>query len=109
VYIHVYSEERRGRIEQPIIPSLTQKGYSSMALLLPGNSSLHSTSSSRIKIVLTAYVVLVWFLLVLSGSVLGIFARYPLVYYMTVGGPIVLFLAGYLFSHAFRGFVYALV
>jgi len=65
--------------------------------------------SNRAKIILVAYVVLIWFVLVLGGSVLGTFARYPLVFYLTVGGPIVLYLAGYLFSGGFRRYVRSLV
>ena len=63
----------------------------------------------RAKIVLTAYVVLIWFVLVLTGSVLGTFAQYPLVFYLTVGGPVILFVAGYPLSDAFRRFVRSLV
>jgi hypothetical protein len=63
----------------------------------------------RAKIVLTAYAVLIWFLLVLSGSLLGTFAQNRLVFYLTVGGPIILFVAGYLLSDAFRRFVRSLV
>jgi hypothetical protein len=73
------------------------------------SSTVRSTPASRTTVVLTAYVVLAWFLLVLSGSVLGIFARSPLVFYLAVGGPVVLFLAGYLLSEVFRGFVRSLV
>jgi len=81
-----------------------------MALLIPHTSSnVRSTPSSRTTVVVTAYVVLAWFLLVLSGSVLDIFAQSPLVFYLTVGGPVVLFLAGYLLSEVFRGFVRSLV
>ncbi len=65
--------------------------------------------TNRAKIVLTTYVVLIWFLLVLTGSVLGTFAKSPLVFYLTVGGPIVLYMAGYLLSDAFRRFVSSLV
>ena len=65
--------------------------------------------TNRAKIVLTTYVVLIWFLLVLTGSVLGTFAQYPLVFYLTVGGPVILFVAGYLLSDAFRRFVRSLV
>ena len=65
--------------------------------------------TNRAKIILIAYVVLIWFLLVLGGSLLGTFARSPLVFYLTVGGPVVLFLAGYLLSEVFRGFVRSLV
>jgi hypothetical protein len=63
----------------------------------------------RAKIVLTTYVVLIWFLLVLGGSLLGTFAQYPLVFYLTVGGPVILFVAGYLLSDAFRRVVRSLV
>ncbi len=81
-----------------------------MALLIPHtNSNVRSTPSSRTTVVVTAYVVLAWFLLVLSGSVLGIFARSPLVFYLTVGGPVILGLSGYLLSEVFRGFVRSLV
>lgn len=81
-----------------------------MALLMPHTSSnVRSAPASRTTVVLTAYVVLAWFLLVLSGSVLGIFAQSPLVFYLTVVGPVVLFLAGYLLSEVFRGFVRSLV
>jgi hypothetical protein len=51
--------------------------------------------TNRAKIVLTTYVVLIWFLLVLGGSLLGTFALYPLVFYLTLGGPVILFLAGW--------------
>jgi hypothetical protein len=81
-----------------------------MALLTSHTSNnLRSAPSSRTPVVVTAYVVLVWFLLVLSGSVLGIFAQSPLVFYLTVGGPVVLGLSGYLLSEVFRGFVRSLV
>jgi hypothetical protein len=80
-----------------------------MALLLPGNSSLHSTPSSRTKVVLTIYVVLIWFLLVLSGSLLGTFAQFPLVFYLIIGDPVALYVAGYLLSDAFRRNVRSLV
>ena len=64
---------------------------------------------NRAKFILIAYVVLIWFLLVLSGSLLGTFAQYPLVFYLTVGGPVILFVAGYLLSDAFRRFMSSLV
>jgi hypothetical protein len=64
---------------------------------------------NRAKIVLTTYVVLIWFLLVLTGSLLGTFAKSPLVFYLTVGGPVILFVAGYLLSDAFRRVVRSLV
>ncbi len=81
-----------------------------MAVLMPhASTSLGHTAPGRTRIVLSAYIVLFWFLLVLSGSVLGTFAQFPLVFYLTVGGPVVLFLAGYLLSRSFRGFVHALV
>jgi hypothetical protein len=66
-------------------------------------------STNRVKIVLVAYVVLLWFLLVLGGSLLGTFAKSPLVFYLTVGGPIILFVGGYLLSEALRHFVRTLV
>ena len=65
--------------------------------------------TNRAKIVLVVYVVLLWSLLVLGGSLLGTFANSPLVFYLTVGGPIILFLGGYLLSEAFRHFVRSLV
>src|SRR5712692_1824940 len=65
--------------------------------------------TNRAKIILIAYVVLIWFLLVLGGSLLGTFAQSPLVFYLTVGGPVILFVAGYLLSEVFRGFVRYLV
>ncbi len=108
---HMYDEERREVQELSLtFPRLSKKEYNSMALLIPHTSSnVRSTPSSRTTVVVTAYVVLVWFLLVLSGSVLGIFAQSPLVFYLTVGAPVVLFLAGYLLSEVFRGFVRYLV
>ena len=65
--------------------------------------------TNRAKIVLATYVVLVWFLLVLGGSLLGTFAKSPLVFYLTVGGPVILFVTGYLLSDAFRRIVRSLV
>lgn len=107
----MYAEERREVQEIPLtFPRLSQKGYNSMALLIPHTSSnVRSTPVSRTSVVVTAYVVLAWFLLVLSGSVLGLFAQSPLVFYLTAGGPVVLFLAGYVLSEVFRGFVRSLV
>ncbi len=63
----------------------------------------------RTTLIRLAYVVLFWFLLVLGGSLLGTFAQIPLVFYLTVGGPIVLYVAGYVLSNAFRRFVGSLV
>jgi len=65
--------------------------------------------TNRGQTTLLAYIVLGWFLLVLSGSVLGTFAQYPPVFYLAVGGPVVLFVAVYLLFAAFRRFVHALV
>jgi len=70
---------------------------------------VRSTSPGKIKVVLTLYVVLIWFLLVLGGSLLGTFAQYPLVFYLTVGGPVILGVSGYLLSAAFQRFVRSLV
>lgn len=56
-----------------------------------------------------AYVVLIWFLLVLGGSLLGTFAQVPLVFYVIIGGPVVLYVASYLLSDTFRRFVGSLV
>src|SRR5258708_5257246 len=64
---------------------------------------------NRAKFIRIAYVVLIWFLLVLSGSLLGTFAQYPLVFYLIIGGPVALYVAGYLLSDAFRRFVSSLV
>jgi hypothetical protein len=65
--------------------------------------------TNRAKIVLVVYVGLLWFLLVLGGSLLGSFAKSPLVFYLVVGGPVVLFVGSYLLSEAFRRFVRSLV
>jgi hypothetical protein len=65
--------------------------------------------TNRAKIVLTTYIMLIWFLLVLTGSLLGTFAQNRLVFYLTMGGPVILFVAGYLLSDAFRRFVRSLV
>ncbi len=64
---------------------------------------------NRATFILTAYVVLIWFLLVLSGSLLGTFAQSPLVFYLMIGGPVALYVAGYLLSDAFRRHVRSLV
>jgi hypothetical protein len=66
----------------------------------------HTNKALFIRI---AYVVLIWFLLVLGGSLLGAFAQVPLVFYVIIGGPVVLYVAGYLLSDAFRRFVGSLV
>jgi hypothetical protein len=68
-----------------------------------------SQQNNRSTIIFSTYVVLLWFMLVLTRSVLDIFARNPVVFFLTVGGPIILFVAGYLLSEAFRRFVRALV
>ncbi|HEX6800603.1 MAG TPA: hypothetical protein VF116_23020 [Ktedonobacterales bacterium] len=68
-----------------------------------------SQQTERAQIARIAYVVLAWFVLVLSGSVLGIFAHYPLVFYLAVGGPVIVYVAAYLLSTAFRRFVRAFV
>jgi hypothetical protein len=81
-----------------------------MALLISHTSNdIRSASSSRTTVVLVTYVALFWFLLVLSASLLDTFAHNPPAYYLTIGGPVVLLLAGYLLSRAFRSFVYRLV
>lgn len=83
-----------------------------MALLMShATASVESTSlrRSRVRILLTSYIVLIWFLLVLGGSLSGIFARYPLTFYLAVGGPVVLFAAVAFLSAPFRRFVSALV
>ncbi len=85
-----------------------------MALLTPhASNSLRYTTPSRTKVVLTAYAVLIWFILALSGSILGTFVPkqgdLPVAAYLAVGGPVILFVAGYLLSGAFRRFVRSLV
>jgi hypothetical protein len=69
--------------------------------------------TNRAKIVSVAYVGLVWFMLALTGSLLGTFViargRLPLVFGLTVGGPVILFVLSYLFSQTFRRFVQTLV
>jgi hypothetical protein len=81
-----------------------------MALLMShANPSIGSTTPHRIKILLTAYLVLIWFVLVLAGSLLGTFAQFPLVFYLAVGGPVILFWAAYLLSAPFRDVVRTLV
>jgi len=65
--------------------------------------------TNRALFVRIASVVLIWFLLVLGGSLLGTFAQSPLVFYLIVGGPVVLYVAGYLLSDTFRRFVGSLV
>ncbi len=65
--------------------------------------------TNRAKIVLVAYVVLIWFVLVLGGSLLGTFAKSPLVFYLAVGGPVILGVSGYLLSEPFRRFARSLV
>lgn len=78
-----------------------------MALVVQQTNKALQTN--RTKFVLIGYGLLAWFALVLSASVLGAFARYPLVFYVAVGGPIALYLAAYLPSAAFRRFVHSLV
>jgi hypothetical protein len=81
-----------------------------MAVLMPHvNTSIDSKTSHRTRVLLTAYIGLIWFLLVLGGSLLGTFAQYPLVFYLAVGGPVVLFVAAYLLSDTFRHFVRDLI
>ena len=81
-----------------------------MALLMSHtNNDARSASSSRTPLVLIIYVALIWFLLVLSGSLLETFPNIPPGYYLTIGGPVVLFTVSYLLSRAFRSFVYGLV
>lgn len=65
--------------------------------------------TNRVQTTLIAYSVLGWFLLVLSGSVLGTFAQYPPVFFLAVGGPVILFIVAYLLFAAFRRFVHTLV
>jgi hypothetical protein len=61
------------------------------------------------KVIWSVSIVLIWFLLVLGGSVLGSFAQVPVVFYVIVGGPVVLFVVGYVVSNPFRRFTRSLV
>jgi len=65
--------------------------------------------TNRATIIRGVSVMLIWFLLVLAGSVLGIFAQASLLFYLVVGGPIILFVAGYLLFAPFRRFMRSLV
>lgn len=85
-----------------------------MALSIPqSNSSVGNTSPRRTRIVLTVYLILLWFGLTLLGSLLGVFVpaqgNFPLMLVLAVGGPILLFGIGYLSSSAFRALVYSLI
>lgn len=64
---------------------------------------------NRTSFIRIAYVLLIWFLLVLGGSLLGTFVQSPLVLYVVIGVPVVVYMAGYLLSAAFRRFIGALV
>lgn len=63
----------------------------------------------RTTFIRLAYVMLLWFLLVLGGSLLGTFAQSLVVFSMTVSGPVVLYVTGYLLSTAFRRVIDSLV
>ena len=69
--------------------------------------------TNRGKITLIAYIVLVWFALALSASILGIFfptsRTVPALFGLAVGVPIIAFAAGYLLSSAFRRFMGSIV
>lgn len=69
--------------------------------------------TNRGKVILTAYVVLVWFILALSASIQGIFlpaaGTPPVLFGLAVGVSIIAFATGYLFSGAFRRFVGSIV
>src|SRR5438874_1941685 len=82
-----------------------QKGKQSMALVF--------RQTNRGKIILTAYIVLIWFFLALGASVLGVFVvgpgAPPVLFGLSVGVPVIVFAAGYLFSDAFRSLVRSIV
>lgn len=67
----------------------------------------------RTKVVLTAYLVLIWLAVAVSGSLLGTFVQQPgtppLTLGVAAGGPVILFIVVYLFSAAFRRFVRSLI
>lgn len=69
--------------------------------------------TNRTHVILASYVVLVWFLLAVTGSLLGVFVQPPgiasLPFFLVVGVPILLFVGAYLLSEAFRRFVGTLV
>src|SRR2546423_14084318 len=76
--------------------------------------AFQQTNSNRGKVILTAYVVLIWFFLALAGSLLGPFivpqrGTPPVLFGLAVVLPVILFGAGYLFSDAFRNFVRSMV
>lgn len=77
------------------------------------SSSVRHTTTHRTSIVLTVYVVLIWLALALAGSLLGTFipqpGNPPLAIMLAVGGPIVVFVAAYLLSNAFREFTRFLI
>jgi hypothetical protein len=58
--------------------------------------------TGRTSILLTASIVLIWFMLILGGSVFGTFAQYPPVFFLVVGGPVVLYVGAYLLLATFR-------
>lgn len=69
--------------------------------------------TNRGKIVLIAYIVLVWFALALSASLQGILLpptrTVPVLFGLAVGVPIIAFAAAYLSSPAFRRFMGSIV
>lgn len=65
--------------------------------------------TNRTTILLITYIVLIWFVLILGGSVLGTFAEYPPVFILAAGGPVVLYVGVYLLSGTFRRFMRGLI
>jgi hypothetical protein len=85
-----------------------------MALFMPHTSNtVRSTPPGRRNVILTLYVLLIWFLLALLGSLLGIFVQPPgiasLPTYLAAFTPAILFVAAYLLSGAFRQWVRTLI
>ena len=85
-----------------------------MALLMPHTSNtVRSIPPGRRNVILTLYVLLIWFVLALLGSLLGIFVQPPgiasLPTYLAAFTPAILFVAAYLLSGAFRQLVCTLI
>jgi len=77
------------------------------------SNTVRSTPPGRRNVILTLYVLLIWFLLALLGSLLGIFVQPPgiasLPTYLAALTPAILFVAAYLLSGAFRHWVRTLI
>jgi hypothetical protein len=85
-----------------------------MALFMPHTSNtVRIIPPRRIQVILTLYVLLIWFVLALLGSLLGIFVQPPgiasLPTYLAAFGPAILFVVAYLLSGAFRQWVRTLI